>query len=218
MSTYRERKEMRAERLREWAAKRETDATAALNSHPEIRHDWAFITQPGRIPFREKMNASDDRAHASLVKAQGMAGRADGIEQQLATSIYSDDPDAIEALEAKVARLEAERDGVNARNAAYRKEHRAELKAMSAYERSQAVPFPPYHVQNLGGNITRTRKRLEQLKREATMKESGDRGYGRPMESRYAGSCPECGGTIEKGSAIVYYRLTREALHAGCVA
>ena len=67
--TYRERRLAKAERLREWAEKRNTKATATLNSKPGLRHDWAFITQPGHIPERARMNAADDRAHASLKKA-----------------------------------------------------------------------------------------------------------------------------------------------------
>ncbi len=71
--------EKKAERYEEWAEKREEKATAALNSFPEIRHDWAFITQPGHIPFRARMNAADERACESLKIADGMRSRADGI-------------------------------------------------------------------------------------------------------------------------------------------
>ena len=71
--------ERKAERLEGWAEKREAKAEAALNSHPEIRRDWAFITQPGRIPLRERMNRADDRAFESLAKARHMRGRAAGL-------------------------------------------------------------------------------------------------------------------------------------------
>lgn len=119
--TYRERREARAERLRGWAEQRTARATAQLNSQPELRHDYAFITQPGRIPARERMNAADDRAFASLGKAESMASRADEIERQAAAAIYSDDPDAPEALRAKIERLEAERARWRDYNAAARK-------------------------------------------------------------------------------------------------
>ena len=90
-----------------------------------------------------------------------MRSRADGIEGQLATSIYDDDPDAVEQLRSRIARLEAERDAAKAVNAAYRKEHKAELAAMdSAYQRNQAMPYPSYHFQNLSGNLSRQRDRL----------------------------------------------------------
>jgi hypothetical protein len=129
--------------------------------------DIAFNTQPGHIPFRAKLIAREDRAFESQAKAASMRSRADGIEGQLANSIYSDDPDAIEQLRARIAKLEAERDTGKARNATYRKEHKAELKAMSAYERGQAMPFPSYYFQNLSGNLSRQRERLARLERAA---------------------------------------------------
>lgn len=66
----------KADKYDEWAEKREKRANAALNSHPEVRHDWAFITQPGRIPFRERMNRADDRAFESLKVADGFRAKA----------------------------------------------------------------------------------------------------------------------------------------------
>lgn len=165
--TYRERRLARADRLRGWAAKRTTEATAALNSDPELRHDWAFITQPGRIPARDRMNRSDDRAFRSLEKAEGMAARADSIERQADRAIYSDDPDAADRLRERIAGLEAERETRKAANAAYRKAHRAELAGMTVYQRSQAVPWPTYSLSNLTANIARLRDRLVDVERRA---------------------------------------------------
>ncbi len=66
----------KADRYSGWAEKREEKAEAALNSHPEYRHDWAFITQPGHIPARAAMIASDDRAYESLQVANRMRQKA----------------------------------------------------------------------------------------------------------------------------------------------
>ena len=74
-----EKNERKAEKYDEWAGKREVKANAALNSYPSIRHDWAFITQPGHIPFRDRMNRSDERAVESLDKASEMRGKADSL-------------------------------------------------------------------------------------------------------------------------------------------
>lgn len=210
--TYRERREARADRLDEWAGKREAAATAQLTSQPEMRHDWAFITQPGRIVAREKMNAADDRAFQSLTKAQGMTGRAAGIRQQLDTSIYSDDPDAVERLTEKLADLEAKRAAMVARNAEYRKTHRAEFKTMSVYERSQAVPHAAYELSNLGGRITAARKRLEHLQHIAV---TGP--VYRTIDARYDGACDRCSTSIAKGDTIGYCRTADErVLCSGC--
>ena len=165
--TYRDKREARAERLRGWAGKRETRAEAVFDAGKPFTEDYAFNTQPGHIPFRAKLIAREDKAHQSLGKAASMRSRADGIEGQLANSIYDDDPGAIEQLRARITRLEAERDNGKARNAAYRKEHRAELKEMSSYDRGQAMPFPSYFFQNLSGNLSRQRDRLARLERAA---------------------------------------------------
>ena len=78
--TYRqEGADRKADKLDEWAEKREKQANAALNSYPEIRHDWAFVTQPGHIPFRARMNRADHKAIESLGVAEGFRQRADGL-------------------------------------------------------------------------------------------------------------------------------------------
>lgn len=69
----------KADRYEEWARKREQTAEAKLNSYPTMRHDWAFITQPGRIVARERMNRSDERAFESLKKAEEMREKAEGL-------------------------------------------------------------------------------------------------------------------------------------------
>lgn len=69
----------KADRLEGWASKRIERATAQLNSYPEIRHDIAFCTQPGRIPFRDRMNRADERAFESLNKAREMEARASSL-------------------------------------------------------------------------------------------------------------------------------------------
>lgn len=165
--TYRDRREARADRLREWAGKREDRAAAVLEAGEPFRGDIAFNTQPGHIPFRARLIAREDRAYESLAKAAQMQSRADGIESQLAAAVYDDDPDAIEQLRARIARLEAERDEAKAVNAAYRKAHKAELAAIeSAFLRNQALPYPSYHFQNLSGNLSRQRARLARLEAE----------------------------------------------------
>ncbi len=74
-----EKAEAKADRLDEWAEKREEKAKADLNSFPSIRHDWAFVTQPGRIPFRDRMNKADDRACESLGVAKRLRAKADSL-------------------------------------------------------------------------------------------------------------------------------------------
>lgn len=207
--TTRERRERRAERLREWADGRDAKA--------DERHQAATAIT-GQIPMgqpilvghhsqRRHENAltrADNAMRASVEhadKARGMRQRADGIEAQNAASIYSDDPDAVERLEEKINAEEKRRDAMKQANAAYRRQHRARLAAMSAWDRNQAVPHPSWEVSNLTANIARMRKRLKTLKAE--------REHGptlRTMTARYPGHCSKCGAAIAAGQTIRYAR------------
>lgn len=195
MTTYRERREARAARRREWAEGREAKAAEAFE---------ASDLSEGRsgIPFGQPILAghhSQRRHERALGRAQAAATRglehadmaerhtqaAVTIEHQLATSIYDDDPDAIERLEAKLAGLEGERDRVKAYNASCRRAAKTggvgDLELLDEKQRAdlvgtmRACPYmigpggkaPAYLLSNLGGNITRTRKRLEKLQRRA---------------------------------------------------
>lgn len=169
--TYRDRRLAKADRLEGWAELRRTRAAADLAAEPSYVHDWAWITQPGLD--RSKENRRTERRFESLNKADSMASRADGIRAQVDGAIYSDDPDAIEQLEAKIAGLEAKREKVKAHNKEMRKpaacDHPADCDCRSMFPRDCGCsrhPLPGYVLQNLGGNITRNRQRLEQLKRE----------------------------------------------------
>ncbi len=114
-----------------------------------------------------------------------MARRADGIEAAADRAIYSDDPDAIDQLEVRIAALEAERDRWKAYNAACRKAKQSTAEALALLDATQRAELastakvagymlgkygqaPAYHVTNLTGNIARNRKRLAALQREAT--------------------------------------------------
>jgi hypothetical protein len=188
--TYRERRERRAERLREWADKREQRAAAVFQQGAHFRGDHAFNTQPGHIPERARLIAREDRAHESLSKAREMSGKADEIDRQADRAIYSDDPDAIEQLEARIVTLEVQRARIKACNVAIRKhglqrlvqpeppfeltadEKTELLKLMQLcpYHHVEAKGFPSYALQNLGGNITRQRQRLESLRADAAQR------------------------------------------------
>jgi hypothetical protein len=170
MSTYRARREAKAERLDGWAELRQQRAAADAASEPDYVHDWAWITQPGLD--RSKENRRHERRWESLDKADRMHARADGIRAQLDGSIYDDDPDAIEQLEAKLAALEAKRETVKAHNKEMRRpgacDHPSNCDCRSYYPRNCSCkrhPVPAYVLQNLGGNIKRTRDRIEGLKR-----------------------------------------------------
>ena len=174
--TYRERRLAKADRLRGWAGKREAGAASVFKAGEHYRGDHAFNTQPGHIPERARLIAREDRAHESLAKADSMNSRAAGIEAAAGRAIYSDDPDAIEQLQERIATLEAERDRIKAYNASCRKGQRdtsllddkqsATLKSsaqVASYQLGKNGAYPAYALSNLSGNIAQQRKRLDQL-------------------------------------------------------
>lgn len=219
--TYREKRERKAERLREWADGREAKQHG-LNE--AARGDEAATGIPFGQPIlvghhseRRHRNAiaKIDRAMGAAVensrKADDMRSRADNIEAQASQAIYSDDPDAAERLAEKIATLEAERNRVKAYNRTCKKggEHgdltllsEAQRKDLAVTMRVQAYAcpngrFPAYHLQNLGGNINRLKKRAASLNTPER---------GRWLESRFAGECRKCGAGTAKGDRVLYFK------------
>jgi hypothetical protein len=217
--TYRERREARAERLHDWAGSREGKSAAAFGNAHRIAEQIPF-GQPILVGHHSEGRARKDqeRIHNGMRagidhsrKAESMRSRADNIEAAAKRAIYTDDENAIEALEARIVELEAKRVTIKARNAEYKKTHAAELKSLTPYQRDRAMPHASYELTNLSGNINRNKKRLEQLTRAQV---EGERP--RMMSARFESTCDECGETIDKGATIHYFKSARRAIHADC--
>lgn len=207
--TYRDRRLARAERLRGWSEANERRSDQRYDAATSIADGIPF-GQPILVGHHsERRHRRDlDKIHAGMRasvelerKATTQAQAAATIEAQAEGSIYDDDPDAVERLTEKLAALEAKREAMTSANAEYRKQHRAELKAMSAYQRSQSVPFPSYAISNIGGNISRCRERLARLQRQQVTGPAD-----RVITARYAGECADCGAVLERGQSIRYNR------------
>lgn len=197
MPTTRERKEARAARLEGWADKRQASAAATFKRTEVYRGDHAFNTQPGHIPERARVIRAEERAFQDMQTARRLDTRAAGIRDQLDRSIYSDDVDAIERLEERIAALTKQRDEMKAANVAYRKQHRAALATMTPYRRDQAMPHQGFELTNLSADIRRNAKRLEDLRRQ--------RATNAPIKvlrARRPGACEACGKAIEIGDWI----------------
>lgn len=192
--TTRERKEARVERLRGWsdsrAARSEAASAAADSMASVIPFGQPILVghySEGRDRrYRGRIVGHMDKAVEHHRKSEEMAGRADNIEAAADRAIYSDDIDAIERLEARIAELEGERDRwklFNKRVRAAKGEHlELDLAVLDAKQRADYLSTarvasyslgkfgqaPGYHVTNLTGNIARQRKRLQQLQREAS--------------------------------------------------
>jgi len=228
--TYRERREARAERLRGWADKREHDAAALHRSHEVFRGDHAFNFQPanpgtGLHRLRAKVNGQAERAWESEAKARAMSSAADEIDRQAEHAIYRDDPDALERLRERIAELEAKRERIKRYNASARKtapEKPGDLSILTELEREDllrscsigfdnAGAFPRYTLENLSGNISRLRKRLELVPVQ-----QANAARDRTITARYSGTCADCGAELERGQTIRYSKQAGARCETPC--
>lgn len=191
MSTYRERREARADRLDGWADGRERKAGAEYE-RASAKADAIPLGQPilvghhseGRDRrYREGISRGFERSFEHAKKARKMSSTAAEIRRQADHAVYSDDVDAVERLEARIAELEGERARWKAYNAACRKARRRDLDALellddaqrgkllsvaqhSSFSLGQYGEAPAYVMSNLAGNIRRQKLRLERIRAE----------------------------------------------------
>ncbi len=206
--TRRERAIARLERRREWAAKRDAESASRfaaaraatdgipfgqpilVGHHSEKRHRAAI----------DRMARNMDAGCAAADMAKHHASKAAGIADQLDRTIFSDDPNACEALEAKARDLEAERDRRKAINAAFRKGGIEAVRAAfgdavatraatdMAHCHWETVPFPPYSLTNLGARIRDARKRIEEIKRQDALKAKAEAAPGGVLVEQVTGT------------------------------
>lgn len=194
--TRREYLEKKLEKRAEWAAGREAKSTAAFNRFRSIG-DGIPMGQPILVGHHSekrhrrdigRMDSALRQASESSQMAELHRSKAAGLEAQLDGSIFSDDPDAVEALEARISELEAKRERKKGSNKAFKKgdqawseflgitleQAAAARKAiMEGYSWTQQ-PHPAYELSNLGGNIGRLRKRLVDVKARAARMEKAE--------------------------------------------
>ena len=201
--TRRERIEARIEKRRQWAESRTRKADQEharamavplppfgepikIGHHSERRHRAAF----------EKVDAAMGRMVENLDMAKHHESKAEGLESQLG-SIFSDDSDAVEALESRIAEREAERDRIKAYNASCRKSaksgekfgnldllddgQRRKIQSIAQhcpYQLGRGGSYPSYSLQNLGARIKADKDRLENIKRQNERKAKSEQSGG----------------------------------------
>lgn len=181
--TYRQRREARAERLRQWAESRRKKADVSLTAARQ-RTEQIPLGQPILVGHHSerrhrrdlrRIDAAMTRGREHQQKADEMQSRAANIEHQAERAIYRDDPDANVQLEERIADLEQQR----ARRKAINQQARAGAgwegritppltdaerdDLLSAARFSGCVGYPRYAMQNLSANIARQRARLAAL-------------------------------------------------------
>ena len=180
--TYRERRAAKADRLREWADKRDAKGSAARAAADRLADSIPF-GQPILVGHHSEGRArrDQDRIHNGMRrsiddtnKAAEFRRRADGIEAAADNAIYRDDDDAAERLAERIAEREGERDRIKAFNAKARKgtidvdilddRQRASYLSIAthaAWQLGKGGAFPGYVLSNLGATIRKDKKRLE---------------------------------------------------------
>lgn len=220
--TRRERLEARIAKREAWALSRKRDAERRFEA-ARITADGIPLGQPILVGHHSEARHRRDIARInsnmragceSAAMATRHESKADGLARALDASIYSDDPDAMEALTAKLARLEAERETARKVGAWWRKAKKPsategaawaglaaaagiDARAVLKYRHDCAAeegfcgrgPVPSYVLSNLGGEITRCRKRIEYVKDLAERKAATDAAGGVLIERDSGGYC-----------------------------
>jgi hypothetical protein len=191
--TRRERAIARLERRREWALSRDRKASASfatahnivsriplgqpilVGHHSEKRHRAAL----------DRMASNMDRGVESTRMAETHRSKAANIEHALDRSIFSDDRNAIEALQARITARRAECDRIVTLNKAIRKEFKAGLRAgwmdrigatddekkaivrNVTYGSRRDPMFPSYVTANKRNLIRADEQRLKDIERRA---------------------------------------------------
>ena len=182
--TKRERLEAKLAKRLEWAGKAEDRSSIAFDRVHKLA-DSIPLGQPILVGHHSERHARRDADRISSGMAKGCdearladhhRGKADGLERQLDTCVFSDDPDAIEAIEARVAENEAKRERMKRVNQLYRKGDAEGLAALGLdLEKLRAkvasigyswvkAPYESWELSNLGGRITADRKRLDDIR------------------------------------------------------
>ena len=133
-TTHRERRQKRIEKLKDWSDKAETRAKSAFKD-ADSRAKHMTPGQPILVGHHSEKRHRSDLARIDTSMRKGLEEknkakrheqRAENIESQLEKSIYSDDPDVINALKKRIANLETERARIKEINAWFRKYAKAQ--------------------------------------------------------------------------------------------
>jgi len=206
----RERLERKLEKRREWAGKAEARSDARFNAAHNLA-DAIPLGQPILCGHHSERHARRDaeRIANNMTKgceesrlAEHHEACATGIERALERSVFSDDADAVEKLEVRIAENEAKRDKMKLVNKLFKKGDAEGLAALGLNLESLKArlagqfswdqqPFAKFELTNLGARIRADRERIEEVK----------------ARSARATKAEEAGGVVVEGTGD-YCRVT----------
>lgn len=207
--TRRERLERRQEKREDWAASRDAKATADFNRARGYTEGIPFgqpilVGHHSEKRHRRALENSDKamrRASESSSMAEHHRSKADGLARQLERSTFSDDPDAIEQLTARVEAIDAQCERRKAINREIKKgdgwadritppltpDERTELDNNARFART--IGYPPYSLANARSNARRLRQRIAEItarQKRAAEAEAAGVGIKRSPDGTYA--------------------------------
>ncbi len=197
--TRRERLENKLEKRLEWAEKANARSSAAMENARKITENIPFgqpilvghHSERGHRRAIERSASHMDKAVAEHRLAEHHNSKAEGLAMYLENTIFDDDPDAIEKIEAKLAGLEESQRIMVAANKICRNKKMSEAEKIAAIvdlgisEESanellhpkqswQSVGFASYSLSNNNASIRRYRERLESIKRRKQLIERAE--------------------------------------------
>jgi len=190
--TRRERLESRMARREEWAEKAHARSSASYQTSHNLvagipMGQPVLVGHHSEGRHRRTLERSDNAMRRSVNEqhlVEHHESKAAGISAQLEHTIFSDDDNAIEALEQRIAENEAKRNRMKKVNALYRKTDIEGLKALGVdYDELKArleelgawfgkAPHMPFELSNLGQRIKADKMRVEQIKRDSAKREA----------------------------------------------
>lgn len=153
-----------------------------LNQHYSIQTRCPSVMVAGGSNFpvakKQKQNAAADRNMEEFSEIQGIVSKIKSVGMG---GISADDPQAVEKLRAKLAKLEEMQATMKAVNAYYRKHGTLDgcedvppsvleklEAAMRSPWRTDPKPFPSYQLSNNNATIRSTKARIEELEKKRT--------------------------------------------------
>lgn len=180
---YQERKDARIDRMEERAARAQAESTAASHTaHKIMLHippgQPILVGHHSERHHRRDLDKIDRNMRRSIEAEEKAAYYADrALSAANNTAISSDDPEAVDKLEAKISKLEAAQERDKALNAYYRKnktvkgfpgisDEEADHADKELSEMREAIrrPIPSWQLSNRNAEINRLKKRIESLR------------------------------------------------------
>lgn len=200
-TTRRERLERKLEKREEWAQAADRASDAHYKNFRRTMDAWPFgqpchtQTDVNRL---HKAAAQMDRSVEDMHRAEHHRSKAEGLAHQLEKNIYSDDPDAIENIEAKINTINATREFMKEMNKKARKEKwdeaTAEAYIAENFPENASRRFcrylckdgtcPAYSFQNMGAEVRRLESRKREIMKRNERQAAADNAGGLNIETR----------------------------------